>query len=1067
MAAQKSSLQKMAAQLETEGSTLLKAYLWQTVLPTGEKVPELGPIHYGSESSRGRRKIQKWKQVQSQPESEVPEPGHNDLPLLVSQDSRVATKRSIFQRAFSLPGRMSKAQERSSKLSVKKYLRSMSHWKNQEGPSQTVRETKETSKGDDSVVQLIPSMGVRPWDVANVSLQDRRLTLWGRDEENLLEKRKRTSSSVSENNSIFRPHKENTEFFIGGPAPEKKAFQDASSGTQLGNVKGMLWRRFRGRKVLPNTDSSGESVVNDNREAFIGPALTLDLNNEKDVLIRPLHSSLVGKQHCFEVLRAGERYCFNCSSAAERTHWMENLRQAIQPSMDNWQRMEHRLSLWVYEARDLSPRKHYHCEIQLDGVLYARTTVKQASPIGTLFWGEHFDLKTLPPAVELQVCLIQEEEGLWPKESPNASMSVPLKELAAKHQPLERWYPLGKEKPNMPTLRLRGRYCNFKVLPIVQYKEFAEYLTFHYRELCASLEPSLSARDKEELMSVLVRVLQSTGKAKDFLIDLGIAELDRFDDREALIFRENTLATKAIDEYMKLVGSPYLLATLSDIITQPNFLEDCCEVDPSKCPPRDLADNRNHLQKLCEEVFLRIAMSSNSFPAELNEIFTAWQEACQLRGKVDIGQRLVSASLFLRFLCPAIMSPSLFGLTQKYPDDTTSRTLTLVAKVIQNLANFTTFGEKEAYMSFMNEFLEHNWYTMKSFLSCVSSPGSTIALSAYNDSIDLALELSILHSLLCSIFSTLEQQTQEKLQPLPAILQAIQEGTPVPVSILLGPHMEERHTEKQKVEFVPPRDLDKYSPLIKSQSMTSIQKNKGKEEALTPLYQTKTRSKVQRTQSVPTQTKASRRLHKQSSIERVVDSQDSNPQPYDFSLCNGGSSKASQGCSKLHPSVSLPQKPSVPWLRHSEDTSAMQNCLYPMQPLEQYARQMEVLQMKLSSARDKQQLLEEQVKSLSVQNQALLQEQARFQEQEEILGKRVEETELCLVQLSSRVSCIEASWKKDHEKLQVSEEKTKQLDLQFSRMERDHDQLFRAVSQMLGYRDNQPHYSNNSQGLCG
>ncbi|XP_013923754.1 PREDICTED: RAS protein activator like-3-like [Thamnophis sirtalis] len=315
--------------------------------------------------------------------------------------------------------------------------------------------------------------------------------------------------------------------------------------------------------------------------------------------------------------------------------------------------------------------------------------------------------------------------------------------------------------------------------------------------------------------------------------------------------------------------------------------------------------------------------------------------------------------------------------------------------------------------------------------------------------------------------SSVYKGTQEKLQPLPAILQAIQEGTPVPVSVLPGPHMEERDAEKQKLGFVPPRDLAKYSPLIKSQSMTSIQKNRGKEDALTPLHPTKSRSKVQRTQSVPTQSKASRRLRKQRSIGRVDDCQDSNPQPYDSSLCNAGSHTASQGCSKLHLSVSLPQKPAVPWLRHSEDASAIKNCLYPMQPLEQYARQMEVLQMKLSSATDKQKLLEEQVKSLSVQNQALLQEQARFQERGEILGKRLEETELCLVQLSGRVSCIEAGWKKDHEKLQVSEEKAKELDLQLSRMERDHDQRFHAASQMLGCRDNQPHYSNNSQGLCG
>ncbi len=83
---------------------------------------------------------------------------------------------------------------------------------------------------------------------------------------------------------------------------------------------------------------------------------------------------------------------------------------------------------------------------------------------------------------------------------------------------------------------------------------------------------------------------------------------------------------------------------------------------------------------------------------------------------------LIGGFFFLRFINPAIVTPQAYMLVDGPPAKHPRRTLTLIAKMLQNLANKPSYA-KEQYMMSLNPFVENNKTRMNAFLNALCDVG--------------------------------------------------------------------------------------------------------------------------------------------------------------------------------------------------------------------------------------------------------------------------------------------------------------------------------------------------------
>ena len=285
------------------------------------------------------------------------------------------------------------------------------------------------------------------------------------------------------------------------------------------------------------------------------------------------------------------------------------------------------------------------------------------------------------------------------------------------NQTVQNSYPvIGDKGATIGELRIRATYAVDLILPSVDYNELLGILVQPEMSIVRHL--AAVTKEKSTTARHLVSIFQARDLAEGFIRTIVQEEIALTDSIEVL-FRGNTVCTKAMDHFMKLVGSLYQREVLMPIIEVINREAQSLEVQKEKLSSGDdCKRNLVRLQKLTELLLLRIFQSINHCPPPMRNLLAFIRDTATAKFKdsVNVRHTSVTSFLFLRFFVPAVLNPKAFGLSANMPDELHMRIFTLVAGVLQKLANLTKYREQEVYINALNPFLEENFPKTKQFV---------------------------------------------------------------------------------------------------------------------------------------------------------------------------------------------------------------------------------------------------------------------------------------------------------------------------------------------------------------
>ncbi|XP_075625733.1 rasGAP-activating-like protein 1 isoform X2 [Balearica regulorum gibbericeps] len=293
-------------------------------------------------------------------------------------------------------------------------------------------------------------------------------------------------------------------------------------------------------------------------------------------------------------------------------------------------------------------------------------------------------------------------------------------------------------------LRLAVQLVEDRVLPPPYYQPLIQLLTEPI--LCPGQPPAGTAlaileevtlgESRQDVATKLVKIFLGQGLAVPLLDYLISRELARTTDPNTL-FRSNSLASKSVEQFMKVVGLPYLHEVLKPVVNRIFEEKKYVELDPGKM---DLSRSRRiSFKGSLSEAWVRESSLEllKGYLGDIVDAIVGSVEKCpvvmrmafkQLRRRVEerfpsaqheeVRYFSISGFLFLRFFAPAVLTPKLFSLREQHADPRTGRTLLLLAKLGQG---------KEPWMAPLHAVLLPSVTRVKAFLDSLVTAESTEA----------------------------------------------------------------------------------------------------------------------------------------------------------------------------------------------------------------------------------------------------------------------------------------------------------------------------------------------------